>query len=54
VSADENTFTTEYRHLKGMDYIFLSLDRTLTGKECEELAVKYFETIRTGLCPDKH
>jgi hypothetical protein len=37
--------------MKGMDYIFLSLDRELTGEECEELAVKYFEDHRKMTLP---
>jgi hypothetical protein len=51
MSTTENTFTTKYSHLKGMDYIFLSLDRLLTGEECEELAMKYFEEHKSRTLP---
>ena len=30
--------------MKGVNYIFLSLDRELSGEECEELAKKYFQS----------
>ena len=43
MSTDE-PFRTDYEFLKGVDYIFVSLDRTLSGEECHELAEKYFET----------
>jgi hypothetical protein len=51
MNANQNTFTTKYPHVKGMDYIFLSLDRELTGEECEELAVKYFEDHKNRTLP---
>jgi hypothetical protein len=41
--SDNETFTTNYSLMKGVDYIFVSLDRHLTGEECDELATKYFE-----------
>ena len=37
-------FRTDYEFLKGVDYIFVSLERNLSGEECHELAEKYFET----------
>ena len=43
MSTDE-PFRTDYELLKGVDYIFVSLDRNLSGEECHELAEKYFET----------
>ncbi len=43
MSTDE-PFRTDYEFLKGVDYIFVSLDRNLSGEECHELAEKYFET----------
>jgi hypothetical protein len=43
MSTDES-FRTDYEFLKGVDYIFVSLDRNLSGEECHELAEKYFET----------
>ena len=42
MSTDEKAFRTKYSHEKGMDYVFLSIDRELTGEECEELIVKCF------------
>jgi len=43
MSKDE-PFRTNYAYMNGVDYVFLSLDRNLTGEECEELAKKYFES----------
>jgi hypothetical protein len=43
MSTDE-PFRTDYEFLKRVDYIFVSLDRNLSGEECHELAEKYFET----------
>jgi len=42
---------TDYEFLKGVDYIFVSLDRNLSGKECHELAEKYFETHQRMTLP---
>ena len=42
--SEDETFRTKYTYLNGVDYIFLSLDRELSGEECEELAKKYFES----------
>jgi hypothetical protein len=39
--STDQPFRTDYEFLKGVDYIFVSLDRNLSG---EELAEKYFET----------
>jgi hypothetical protein len=38
------TFKSNYTFMKGVNYIFLSLDRELSGEECEELAKKYFQS----------
>ena len=43
MSADES-FRTDYSLMEGVDYIFASLDRPLSGEECDDLAKKYFET----------
>jgi hypothetical protein len=37
--------------LKGVDYIFVSLDRNLSGEECHEVAEKYFETHKRMTLP---
>jgi hypothetical protein len=37
--------------LKEVDYIFVSLDRNLSGEECHELAEKYFETHKRMTLP---
>jgi hypothetical protein len=42
--SEDETFRTKCMYLEGVDYIFLSLDRSLTGEECKELAEKYFES----------
>ncbi len=39
MSTDE-PFRTDYEFLKGVDYIFVSLDRNLSGEECHELAYR--------------
>jgi hypothetical protein len=43
MNTDE-PFRTDYEFLKGVDYIFVSLDRNLSGEECHDFAEKYFET----------
>jgi len=48
--ADE-PFRTDYEFLKGVDFIFVSLDRNLSGEECHELAEKYFETHKQMTLP---
>ena len=50
MSTDE-PFRTDYELLKGVDYIFVSLDRNLSGEECHELAEKYFETHKGMTLP---
>jgi hypothetical protein len=50
MSTDE-PFRTDYEFLKGVDYIFVSLDRNLSGEECHELAEKYFDTHKQMTLP---
>jgi hypothetical protein len=50
MSKDE-PFRTDYEFLKGVDYIFVSFDRNLSGEECHELAEKYFETHQRMTLP---
>jgi hypothetical protein len=50
MSTDE-PFRTDYEFLKGVDYIFVSLDRNLSGEECHELAEKCFETHKRMTLP---
>jgi hypothetical protein len=47
----DQPFRTDYGFLKGVDYIFVSLDRNLSGEECHELAEKYFETHKAMTLP---
>ena len=53
--STEEPFRTDYELLKGVDYIFVSFDRNLSGEECHELADKKFQThkgmtsARTGV-----
>jgi hypothetical protein len=51
MSADDKPFTTKYPLHEGTNYIFLSLDRELTGQECHKLAVQYFEEHRNMTLP---
>src|ERR1041384_7417611 len=44
-------FRTDYEFLNGVDYIFVSLGRNLSGEECHELAEKYFETHKQMTLP---
>jgi len=46
-------FRTDYEFLTGVDYIFVSLDRNLSGEECHELAEKYFEAHKRMTLPDQ-
>jgi hypothetical protein len=46
-----NPFRTDYELLKGVDYIFVSLGRNLSGEECHELAEKYFVTHKQTTLP---
>ena len=49
-STDE-PFRTDYEFLKGVDYIFVSFERNLSGEECHELAEKFFETHKGMTLP---
>jgi hypothetical protein len=51
MSDDDKPFTTKYPLDEGTNYIFLSLDRELTGEECHKLAVQYFEEHRKMTLP---
>ena len=50
MSADES-LRTDYSLMEGVDYIFVSLDRPLSGEECDDLAKKYFETHKQMTLP---
>ena len=43
---DDKTFLTHYSPINGVDYIFASVDRYLSGDECDQLHQKYFESHR--------
>jgi len=45
MSTDE-PFRTDYELLKGVDYIFVSFDRNVSGEECHQLAEKYLRLIK--------
>jgi hypothetical protein len=47
----DKPFRTDYEFLKGVDYIFVSLDQNLSGEECHEIAEKYFETHKEMTLP---
>jgi hypothetical protein len=49
--STDKPFRTDYEFLKGVDYIFVSLDRNLSGEECHELAEKYFEAHKQMTLP---
>jgi hypothetical protein len=51
MSADAKPITTKYPLHKGTNYIFISLDRVLTGDECHKLAVQYFEEHKKMTLP---
>ena len=51
MSPDDKPFTTKYPLHTGTNYIFLSLDRELTGEECHKLAVQYFEEHKKMTLP---
>ena len=62
MSKDE-PFTTNYTYIKAdpndpksnpVDYVFVSLDRNLSGEECEELAQEYFEIHNKRPFPENH
>jgi hypothetical protein len=44
--GDDKTFLTHYSPINGVDYIFASVDRYLSGDECDQLHQKYFESHR--------
>jgi hypothetical protein len=50
MSADES-FRTDYSLMEGVDYVFASLERHLSGEECDDLAKKYFETHKQMTLP---
>ena len=50
MSTDE-PFRTDYELLKGVEYIFLYLDRNLSGEELHQLSEKYFETHKQMTLP---
>jgi hypothetical protein len=35
-------FLTRYKWMNGVEYIFATLDRHVSGEECDQLAEKYF------------
>ena len=51
MNTDNKPFTTKYLLDKATNYIFLSLDRELTGEECHKLAVQYFEEHKQMTLP---
>jgi hypothetical protein len=60
--SNDEPFTTNYTYIKAdpndpmskpVDYVFLSLERNLSGEECEELAQKYFDTHNRTTLPGK-
>jgi hypothetical protein len=50
---DQKTFLTHYSPINGVDYIFASIDRYLSGDECDQLHQKYFESHRAMTAPDE-
>ena len=50
MSTDE-PLRTNYCLIEGVDYIFVSFDRSLPGEECQQLAEKYFETHKQMTLP---
>jgi hypothetical protein len=50
---DNKTFLTHYSPINGVDYIFASLDRYLSGDECDQLHQKYFEAHREMTTSDE-
>ena len=49
--STDTTFKTKYALIKGVDYIFASFDRHLSGEECDDLAKKYFEVHKRMTLP---
>jgi TctA family transporter len=50
---DKKTFLTHYSPINGVDYIFGSFDRYLSGDESDQLHQKYFESHRKMTAPDR-
>jgi hypothetical protein len=50
---DKKTFLTHYSPINGVDYIFASVDRYLSGDECDQLHQKYFESHRQMTAPNE-
>ena len=50
---EDKTFLTHYSPINGVDYIFASLDRYLSGDECDQLHQKYFESHKKMTEPDE-
>jgi hypothetical protein len=50
---DDKTFLTHYSPINGVDYIFASVDRYLSGDECDQLQQKYFEAHKEMTAPDE-
>ena len=42
--STDKLFPVHYSPIDGVDYLFLSLDREVSGEECDELHQKYFES----------
>ena len=49
--SNDEAFTTNYTYMPGVYYTFASLDRNLTGEECETLAKKYFDEHKRTTLP---
>jgi hypothetical protein len=49
----DKTFLTHYSPINGVDYIFASVDRYLSGDECDQLHEKYFKSHREMTEPDE-
>ncbi len=50
---DDKTFLTHYSPISGVDYIFASVGRYLSGDECDQLHQKYFEAHREMTTSDE-
>jgi len=51
--ADDKTFLTHYSPINGVDYIFASVDRYLSGDERDQLHQEYFESHREMTPPNE-
>ena len=49
----DKTFLTHYSPINGVDYIFASVERYLSGDECDQLHQKYSEAHREMAAPDE-